>query len=88
MAPPRLLQVRADGITRVVTCVRCRLGIAYGDDDLSVVDDLLTSHWADDHHLPSWQDAAADARDRLWRHHPDLLERLTSVMESGDNRAS
>ena len=74
--------------TQVVVCVRCRLTIAYEDKDTVVVSDLLASHWADDHHLPAWQDAAADARDRLWRQHPDLLEMLNRVTQSGDNRAS
>jgi hypothetical protein len=71
-----------------VICVRCRLTITYEGKDTVVVSDLLSSHWADDHHLPSWQDAAADARDRLWRHHPETLEMLNRMMQSGDNRAS
>ena len=87
MTASRVLQVGAEP-SRAVTCVGCRLNILYGDDGSGVVADLLASHWADDHHLLGWQDAAADAGDRLWRQHPDLLEKLTRMMESGDNRAS
>jgi len=82
--PPttRLLQVDADSAANALTCIRCRLTITYADDHARVVSDLLASHWADDHHLAVWRDAAAEARDRLWRHHPDLLQRLTAVSET------
>jgi len=78
----RLLQVDADSDASVLTCVRCRLTITFVDTHTRVVSDLLASHWADDHHLVAWRDAAAEARDRLWRHHPDLLGRLIDMSES------
>jgi len=77
----RLLQVDADSDASVLTCIRCRLTITYAENHTRVVSDLMASHWADDHHLAAWRDMAAEARDRLWRHHPDLLERLMSVSE-------
>jgi predicted molibdopterin-dependent oxidoreductase YjgC len=80
----RLLEVDANGSgSRVLTCIRCKLTIRYSDSHARIVSDLLASHWADDHHLPGWRDAAAEARDRLWRRHPDLLEKLTSMSGSG-----
>lgn len=78
--PLHLLEVDADGSdSGVLSCIRCRLTIRYADTHTRVVSDLLASHWADDHHLAAWRDAAAEARDRLWRHHPDLLEKLTAM---------
>ena len=78
----RLLDVLTDTrAPRVVTCIRCRLTIRYGESAAGVVSDVLASHWADDHHLAGWRDAAAEARDRLWRRNPDLLEKLTSISE-------
>ena len=82
--PPttRVLQVDADSDASALTCIRCRLTITYADNHARVVSDLLASHWADDHHLAAWRDAAAEARDRLWRHHPELLERLAAIYEA------
>jgi hypothetical protein len=77
-----------DGARRFVTCIYCRLVIGYADTDVKIVSDLFASHWADDHHLPGWRDAAAEARDRLWRRHPDLLEKLANRMSSAGDRAS
>ena len=82
MRSTRLLQVDADTDANVVACIRCRLTIVYADGHSRVASDLLASHWADDHHVASWRDAAADARDRLWRHHPSLLERLEEMSDS------
>jgi hypothetical protein len=77
--PTRLLQVDVDTDANVLFCIRCKLTIRYAEDHAKVVSDLLASHWADDHHLAAWRDAAAEARDRLWRHHPEYLERLTAL---------
>jgi len=41
------------------------LSISFTDDDVGAVPNLLVYHWADDHHLPAWRDAAACASDRL-----------------------
>jgi hypothetical protein len=79
---PRVRQVLdtgGDGERRLILCSRCGLAVAYTDGDVKVVVDLLASHWADDHHLPSWRDTAAGARDRLWRRRPELLEMLTDL---------
>ena len=73
---------------RSVICMYCRLTITYDDPDANVVSDLLASHWFDDHHLVSWTDRAADARDRLWRRHPELLERLSDLSEAGGRHPS
>lgn len=70
------------GEVRVVSCIRCKLAITYDDRHLRVVPDLLATHWADDHHLVGWRDAAAEARDRLWRRHPELLDELNSLSAS------
>lgn len=85
MRPARLLEVDADADASVLSCIRCRLTIRYAENHARVVMDLMASHWSDDHHLASWRDAAADARDRLWRHHPELLEKLTVLSESAGN---
>jgi len=74
--------VDGDTNANVLFCIRCRLTIRYADSHTRAVSDLLASHWADDHHLAVWRDAAAEARDRLWRHHPDLLERLTALSDA------
>lgn len=79
---PTILLAHEGADTTVLSCIRCRLTITYDDGDARVVADLLATHWADDHHLPGWRDAAAEARDRLWRRHPDLLEQMTRVSES------
>lgn len=76
----RLLQVYAGGgDSGRVICIRCRLNIGFEEADIQVVADLLASHWHDDHHSPGWQDAAAEARDRLWRKNPELLEQLAAL---------
>jgi acyl carrier protein phosphodiesterase len=78
----RMLDVLTDArVPRAVTCIRCRLTIRYGESAAGVVSDVLASHWADDHHLAGWRDAAAEARDRLWRRNPDLLEKLASLSD-------
>lgn|GEM_PF-6388712 len=82
----KLLRIPSEGhCCRSVICARCRLRIDFADADGGVVSDLLASHWADDHHLPSWRDAAAEARDRLWRQDPDLLEKLAELTSGAGN---
>ena len=81
----RTLRVDDDG-TSSVACIRCRIWFTYVDGHGQVVADLLSSHWADDHHLSGWRDAAAEARDRLWRQPPELLEQLTSMSSSLGDR--
>ena len=84
-----LLEVDTDrSRSTVLSCIRCKLRIRYAGRHARVVADLLASHWADDHHLPGWSDADAEARDRLWRHHPELLEKLTSMSGSGGSHSS
>ena len=79
-----VLRLGADsGGIRIVVCSRYRLVISYGDGDVMVMADLLASHWADDHHAIEWRDTAADARDRLWRKRPDLLEQLEGLVGVG-----
>jgi len=46
--------------------------------------DLLAAHWADDHDLPGWRVAAAEARDGLWRCCPEVLEMLTDLVGKDD----
>lgn len=72
----RLLQV-PHASERVVSCIKCGIRIVYGDHQVLMVSDLLATHWADDHLLGGWRDAGAEARDRLWRRHPAVLEMLT-----------
>jgi hypothetical protein len=81
----RTIRVDGDG-TSSVACIRCRIRITFADNHGPVVADLLASHWADDHHLSVWRDAAAEARDRLWRHHPELLEQLTNMSDNIGHR--
>ena len=76
----RLVDDDTEGTT-VVSCIRCRLRITYGDRQVLTVADLLATHWADDHHLSGWRDAAAEARDRLWRRHPEFLEKLNDMSD-------
>ena len=81
---PTLRLVQGDEVVdaRVVSCIRCRLRIAYGDRQALIVWDLLATHWADDFHLPQWPDPTANARDRLRRRHPELLDQLTHLARS------
>jgi len=51
--------VDGDTNANVLFCIRCRLTIRYADSHTRAVSDLLASHWADDHHLAVWRDAAA-----------------------------
>jgi hypothetical protein len=76
---PTLRLVHDGESAAALSCIRCRLRIAYGDRQAMIVSDLLATHWADDHHLPGWRDPAAKARDRLWRRHPELLDDLAHL---------
>jgi hypothetical protein len=67
---------------RVVSCFRCKLKITYFDRQALVLADLLAIHWADDHRIPGWLDAAAKARDRLRRRNRRALDKLTNMSQS------
>ena len=79
----RVLDVGSGGSHGAVVCVRCRLRVRFAETDSAVVADLLASHWFDDHGLVHWRDRAAEGRDRLWRSHPELLERLGELAGEG-----
>lgn len=74
----RTLVVSGEHDDHCVVCFRCRLRLVHDGESDAPVLDLLLSHWSHDHHLPAFHDAAASARDRLTREHPDLLEKLES----------
>lgn len=76
--PNRYLVVGLGG--RTVKCALCRLVISFDDAHATVLEDVLASHWHDDHGLPDWRDRAADARYRLvndqgW----ELLDQLRAM---------
>ena len=79
----RLLPEDADQCdARMVSCYLCKLKVTYLDRQALVVADLLAIHWADDHRIPGWLDAAATARDRLERRNRRALDELTSMSQS------
>jgi hypothetical protein len=66
---------------RVVSCIQCKLKVTYVDRQAPAMADLLATHWADDHRIPGWLDAASKARERLSRRHPDVLGKLTIMWQ-------